>query len=270
MAERPSLAPPGPLDERTRRFYLRALDILEAGGIRYAVGGAYAMAAHAGIIRHTKDLDIFLRPADVQRAFDLFENRGYRAELTHPHWVGKVFTSPDALPDAFVDLIFSGGNGLTRVDDAWLDHSRPGDVLGRVAPISPAEEVIWSKAFVQERERYDGADVAHLLLAKGPVLDWPRLLKRFEGHERVLLAHLILFGYIFPGRRECVPQAIIETLLDRIRREAAAEASLCRGTNLSWSQYLVDLNGRGYTDARLHPHGNLSPDQIATWTRAEK
>ena len=35
-----------------------------------------------------------------------------------------------------------------------------------------AEETLWSKAFVMERERYDGADVAHLILAHGERLDW--------------------------------------------------------------------------------------------------
>ena len=32
-------------------------------------------------------------------------------------------------------------------------------------PLIPAEEMIWSKAFIMERERYDGADVAHILRA---------------------------------------------------------------------------------------------------------
>src|SRR5690606_4178702 len=222
---------------------LRALDILDATGIRYAVGGAYAMAAHAGIIRHTKDLDIFIRPDDLRRAFEVFRAHGYRVELTHPHWVGKIYDRPaGGSTGAFIDLIFSGGNGLTRVDDEWLDHAIEGSVLGRKAPVCPAEEIIWSKAFVQERDRFDGADVAHLLLARGPQLDWPRLLKRFAGHERVLLAHLVLFGYSFPGQRHCVPQQVVDEVIQRVRNEPCADARLCRGTNLSWSQYLVDIN----------------------------
>jgi hypothetical protein len=257
------------LDDATRRFYLDALRILDEAGVRYAVGGAYAMAAHAGIIRHTKDLDVFVRPQDVQRIFDRFESLGYRSDLTHPHWVGKVFNKPGAV-DAFVDVIYSGGNGLTRVDDLWLDHATPGNVVGRLAPLSPAEEIIWSKSFVQERDRFDGADIAHLLLARGPELDWPRLFRRFEGHERVLLGHLLLFGYVFPGHRHCVPQHVMDALFDKIRCEPPGDPRLCRGTNLSWSQYLVDINGRGYVDARLAPHGNLTPEQVAAWTKAVK
>jgi hypothetical protein len=259
------------LDPATRRFYLKALEILDQSKIRYVVGGAYAMAAHAGIVRHTKDLDVFMKPQDVERTFAVFEQHGYPSELTHPHWVGKIYNKPGAdSADAFVDVIYSGGNGLTRVDDEWLDHATIGDVVGRKAPLSPAEEIIWSKSFVQERDRFDGADVAHLLLARGAELDWPRLFKRFEGHERVLLGHLVMFGYIFPCQKHCVPQHVVDTVIDKLRNEPPQDRNLCRGTNLSWSQYLVDINGRGYTDARLAPHGHLSPEQIATWTKARK
>ena len=39
--------------------------------------------------------------------------------------------------------------------------------------VAPAEESLWCKAFVMERERFDGADVAHIILAYGDRLDWP-------------------------------------------------------------------------------------------------
>ena len=41
---------------------------------------------------------------------------------------------------------------------------------------APAEEMLWSKAFVMERERYDGADVIHLIRSKAEKLDWHRVL----------------------------------------------------------------------------------------------
>ena len=61
--------------------------------------------------------------------------------------------------------------------------------------------MIWTKAFVMERERYDGGDVAHLLLKCSEQLDWHRLVSRFDSHWRVLLSHLILFGYIYPSEK---------------------------------------------------------------------
>ena len=70
-----------------------------------------------------------------------------------------------------------------------------------IVRLSPAEEMIWSKAFIQERERFDGADVMHLLREIGPSLDWPRLLMRFGDYWRVLLSHLIMFGFVYPDKR---------------------------------------------------------------------
>ena len=51
--------------------------------------------------------------------------------------------------------------GVAKVDDLWFDHAPRTNVLGLIVRLTPAEEMIWSKAFIQERERYDGADVAH-------------------------------------------------------------------------------------------------------------
>ena len=41
-----------------------------------------------------------------------------------------------------------------------------------------------------ERERYDGADVAHLFRHCSGLLNWERLVRRFGPHWRVLLSHL--------------------------------------------------------------------------------
>src|SRR5687767_5700718 len=90
--------PFGHLDPQTQAFYLRALDVVEQAGMRYAVGGAYAMAYHAGIVRHTKDLDLFLRREDLPRALAACESAGFSVDRTHPHWLAKAFdTRSDAI-----------------------------------------------------------------------------------------------------------------------------------------------------------------------------
>jgi hypothetical protein len=139
--------------------------------------------------------------------------------------------------------------------------------------VAPPEESIWSKAFVMERERFDGADVAHIILAVGEGLDWRRLIDRFGPHWRVLLAHLVLFGFIYPSQRSRVPAAVIEELMQRLAAETQspdAEDPICYGTLLSWSQYLGDVLGGTFRDARIRPYGNLTPDEVARWTSAEK
>jgi hypothetical protein len=253
----------------TRDFYLHAMDILDRAKVPYLVGGAYSLAYYAGIVRHTKDFDVFVRPSQVKNALIAFEQQGYRTEYTHPHWVAKAFDHDEKDPD-FVDFIYGSGNGLTAVDDEWFKHAVAGEVFGRKVQLCPAEEIIWSKAFIMERNRFDGADVAHLIQARADKLDWPRLLQRFKTHERVLLAHLLLFGYVYPSQKARVPQRVIDELIEEVRSETATGDAVCRGTFLSWNQYLPDIRERGYEDARLQPRGPLTQEQINRWTTTPK
>src|SRR5215475_4294406 len=55
----------------------------------------------------------------------------------------------------------------------------------------PTRRNTLSKSYVMERERYDGADIVHLLHACSAQFDWHRLLERFGAHWRVLLNYLI-------------------------------------------------------------------------------
>jgi putative nucleotidyltransferase-like protein len=258
---------PHDLSPETVDFYREALAALEERGVPVLVGGAYAYARYTGIVRHTKDFDVFVKPQDFDRALDAFAARGWKTERTFDHWLGKGFKGDD-----FVDVIFSSGNGVARVDDLWFQHAVDDTVLDRPARLVPAEEMIWSKSFIMERERFDGADVAHVLLRRAADLDWDRLLSRFEPHGgwRVLLAHLVLFGYIYPGDVRLIPGRVLETLAGRLGSDssAGADARLCRGTILSRSQYLVDVLQWGYEDARLHPEGAMSPEEVQRWTLA--
>ena len=84
----------------------------------------------------------------------------------------------------------------------------------------PAEEMIWSKAYIQERERFDGADVAHILLRRAETLDWEHLLERFGSHWRVLLEHLVAFGFIYPSERHRIPPFVMRELISRLQDES--------------------------------------------------
>src|SRR5882724_7350813 len=198
----------------SRAFYRQAMELLRRGEVPFLVGGTFAFVHQAGIDRTTKDLYIFVRPADVHRLLEVCAAAGYEAELVFSHWLAKIKS-----PDGFIDVIFSSGNGIAVVDDQWFEHATEQNVLGLTVLVAPAEESVWSKAFVMERERFDGADVAHIILAYGERLDWGRLVERFGVHWRVLLAHLVLFGFIYPSVRSRVPAAVMEDLLGRLTAE---------------------------------------------------
>jgi len=252
------------LDESSRAFYRAALSRLDENGVGYLVGGAYAFARYTGIERHTKDFDIFIRREDFDAAAKVLGDAGYEAELTFPHWLGKAFHGDD-----FIDLIFSAGNGVAVVDDLWFEHAVPGRVIDMDVKLIPAEEMIWSKGLIMERERFDGADVAHVLKAVGAKLDWRRLIDRYDRYWRVLYAHCILFGFIYPQHRTNVPDWVMKELGDRLAGEVSegnTDDQTCYGTVISRQQYLKDIDEWGYKDARLEPRGNMSREEIAHWT----
>jgi hypothetical protein len=260
--------PPHGLAPETLDFYRRVMATLLEARVPFLVGGAYAFGRYTGIVRHTKDFDVFVHPRDFDRTLEeLKRGCGCSIERPFPHWLGKGYHGDD-----FVDVIFSSGNGIARVDDLWFEHAVDEEVLGIPIRLVPAEEMIWSKSFIMERERFDGGDVAHVLRARVDELDWGRLLSRFGAeHWPVLLTHLILFEYIYPGESDRIPARALDQLIGRLRNRRGASASserLCRGTILSRSQYLMDIEHWGYRDARLEPVGPMSEEELEIWTHA--
>jgi hypothetical protein len=226
----------------------RAIQVLQRAGVPFLVGGAYAYAHYTGIYRDTKDLDLFLRQTDVEHALTVLGGDGWRTEHHPDGWLAKGFKG-----EYFVDLIFSSGNGVAVVDDAWFARAVPGQVFGQAVDLIPPEEMLWSKGFVMERERFDGADVNHLLRAVGPKLDWNHLLRRFERYWEVLLAQLMLFRFAYPSERDVVPDRVMTGLLSRTvetLKTGAEEERVCRGDLLSRINYRLDIGRWGYASGR--------------------
>lgn len=252
------------LDPQTREFYCHALKILTQAQIPFLIGGAYAFERYTGIARHTKDLDIFTRPADVQPILDVFAQAGYQTEFAVPHWLAKAHYG-----DNFVDIIFNSAHGYLPVSEVWFEHAVQDEVLGMPVQICGPEEMIWSKAYVMARDRFDGADVAHLILAYGDRLDWARLLAQFNDHWPVLFSHLVLFSFIYPGERSRIPTWVMRQLSQKLEQESNQPKTLkklCQGTLLAPLQYRTDVEQWKYEDARLQPRGNLTKAEVIKWT----
>jgi hypothetical protein len=253
-----------PVQRELPEFYFEALNLLDRAGVPYLIGGAFAQSRYTKRYRETKDLDLILRRADVPGAMAACEEAGYRTELIFPHWLAKIHG------DGYVlDVVFSSGNGVLEVDEDWFTHAVDSELMGKPVKLCPVEELLWSKAFIQERERYDGNDVMHLLHARASVLDWDRLLARFGEHWPILLSQLVLFLFIYPDRRGTIPKAVLDDLVDRFQHvRPEPNNPLCLGTLVSRQQYLFDITRLGYADARVEPHGSMTPAEADIWTDA--
>lgn len=246
------------------QFYRASMLLLQKADIPFLVGGAYGFGVYTGISRDTKDFDLFLQPQDVDRALTALRGAGYICERTFPHWLAKAKCGDDV-----IDLIHRAGNGLCEVDVTWFVRAIEGELLGLPVKLCAPEEMLWMKGFIMERERYDGADIAHLIESCAERIDWQHLAERFGPDWRLLLSHLILFGYIYPGQRQRIPAHILDQLLDRLGKEPPEEANrTCRGTLLSRQQYLRDVQERGFRDARLDARVEMNKEDITKWTDA--
>jgi len=208
--EAPLMTPDNVDAEERNEFYRSALSLLGGSGVRFMVGGAYAFERYTGIARKTKDIDLFMLPQDCRKALFILGSAGYGVEMTDPTWLAKAFHHCHLL-----DIVFNSGNAACPVDERWFAYAPDAEVLGIRVKLAPIEESIWQKAFIMERERYDGADVAHMILHCGRGMDWERLLERFEGNWPVLLSHLLLFQFSFPGEPDAIPRWVMRTLMAR-------------------------------------------------------
>jgi hypothetical protein len=246
-------------------FYCKSMTALQGAGVPFLIGGAYVVEVYAGVSRRSKDFDLYIRPQDVDAAIAVLAGAGYKIERTFPHWLAKAGRGRD-----YIDLIFRAGNGLCEVDDSWFERAQNHQLLGLHVKLCAPEEMIWMKAYIMERERFDGGDIVHILQSCADKLDWPHLVRRFGPDWRVLLSHLVLFGYVYPGEREKIPATLMDDLIVRLRNEARTPGPdrVCRGTLLSRKQYLVDIRERGFRDARLEQRVHMDDKDIAHWTRA--
>ncbi|HEY9218659.1 MAG TPA: hypothetical protein VIO94_11455 [Phenylobacterium sp.] len=235
-------APPPEAEE----FFATSLRLLAESGIPFLLSGTYAVTAYTGIHRPTKDLDVFCKAGDYPKILAYFQERGYRTDVEDERWIAKVWQGPH-----FFDVIFNMSNGTVAVTDEWFAGEDTVTVYGTECKITPPTALIWSKMFIQDRYRYDGADVAHVILKKHDAIDWDRMLSFAEPYWEVLLIHLLNFRFIYPTERDVIPRHIMRELTDRLEAQVSlppARVKVCRGRLFSPRDYVTDITEWGFAD----------------------
>jgi hypothetical protein len=202
---------PQTLPKKQKALFRDVLLLLEEKAVQFAVSGAFAFQQHTGIFRDTKDLDIFLPAKEASEALACLVEHGFECEVCDPVWLAKAHRG-----DYFVDLITGMSNAVITVDDSWIEHSQPATVLGVETRLLAPEELLASKLFVMRRDRFDGADIAHIIYATRGKLDWERILRHVGEHWEVLLWALLLFRYVYPSHSDYVPARLWQDLIGRL------------------------------------------------------
>lgn len=228
-----------------RACYRNVVRGLLKAEVPFAISGGFAFHRRTRIWRVTKDLDLVLPPDSVSRAFDVLRTEGFDTYIQDPVWLAKARRG-----DYFVDLITGVGNATLTVEQDWIDRALLDEVFGIPCKVLCAEELIASKLFVTRRERFDGADIAHLIRACGATLDWKRLLTLTEPHWQMLFWHLVLFDYIYPSHRAAVPKGVWKDLTVRFALSIhnPAKDEPCRGSLIDPKMFAIDANEWGERD----------------------
>jgi hypothetical protein len=252
-AVRPTLPP------EQKAFFREVLSLMNEHGLAYVVSGAFALQEHTGIFRDTKDLDLFCTAPTATRALAFLKQRGFQVEVTDTVWLGKAWRG-----EFFVDFITGMSNGVIRVDDSWIQRAFPEKVLGVASRVLAPEELIASKVFVNFRERFDGADIVHIIFGTKGKLDWQRLLRLLDGHAELLFWHLVLFHYVYPAHSQYVPHAIWDELIENFTRDLSEPDARerFRGSLLDERMFAIDVNEWGLPnllkEARAAKHERIA------------
>ena len=219
--------------------------VLEGKRIPYAVAGAFALLEHSGICRATKDLDIFLTSESLPIALLQLQEHGFECEVCDPVWLAKVHRDGH-----FVDLITGMSNGAISVDESWIRHAQPASVLGIETRVLAPEELLVSKLFVTRRERFDGADIVHIVYTTRGNLDWGRILQLAGEHWEMLLWSLVLFRYVYPAQTRLVPAVVWQDLLARFLKAVLQPdgQGRFRGSLIDENMFAIDVKDWGLDD----------------------
>lgn len=227
-------------------FYENILALLHKSGIDFMIGGAFAVFHYAQIFRLTKDMDIYCRSSDYPQLLQYFEKLGFGTELTDVRWLAKVHSKEGF----FIDIIFSSVSNMGKVNDQWFEEAVPGKLFNHEVKFISAEELIRGKIYVQNRERYDGADINHIWLRYGHKIDWQKLKSLIDPHWHLMLSQMINFQFVYPhDYPNILPRDIFEELLERAKQQyqmPPVQVRVCRGPLIDQTQYQVDIKEWDY------------------------
>jgi hypothetical protein len=187
--------------------YRRVVREARALGVRFAIGGAFATASYTGQLRNTKDLDLYLLPADLdamKRAMSLAGLQDYYEQLPYDRsWIYRSCQG-----EIIVDAIWAMANHRAAVDEHWVTQGPEVVIRGEPLRAIPVEELIWSKLYVLQRERCDWGDVLNLLDAQTQAVRWEHLIDRMGEDIPLVAGALAVFSWLAPDKASSIPQSV--------------------------------------------------------------
>jgi hypothetical protein len=191
--------------------YRAAIQALREAGIRFLLGGGFALATYIGRWRNTKDIDFYIMHEDRDRAVAALAKAGFEdlfPRLPYDRkWIYR--STRDGL---IVDIIWAMANQRAQTDELWFERARPATVRGEALAVVPMEEFLWCKLYIMQRDHCDWTDVFNLIYVVGPQLNWGHLLARLEEDWPLLKGVLMVYGWLCPRQARKLPQSLVKKL----------------------------------------------------------
>jgi len=171
----------------------RAAAALREADVPFLLGGSLASWARGGPeTRH--DLDLMIKPEDVERALEALTEAGMRPERPPEEWLVKAWDG-----DTLVDLIYCP-KGLP-MDDGVIARGEELSVLGMEIRVMALEDVMATKlmSLTEHSLRYEG--LLQIARALREQIDWAAVRARTEQSPFARAFFVLLEGLeILPGR----------------------------------------------------------------------
>jgi hypothetical protein len=188
-------------------IYNKAIKAIRPLNFPFMLGGAFGIASHTGRWRNTKDIDFFVLPEHHNAFIEVLLKNGFHDYYeTLEYDRGWIFRAIQE--GILVDIIWDTPNRRAHVDQQWIDRALSINFRGESMLAVPAEELIFIKAFVLQKDRCDWTDIINVLHFQAGHLDWEHIIRRFGPELPILRAILNVFAWVCPIEALQIPEKI--------------------------------------------------------------
>lgn len=192
-------------------IYQMAAKALEAAGVPVLLGGGFSLAAYTGRWRDTKDIDFYVLPEHRSQAIAAMADAGF-ADFYHRLPYDRNWIYRSVWSTVIVDLIWAMANQRAQVDRLWFERAGTVEIRQQKLKVVPAEELLWCKLYILQRDHCDWTDAFNLLYALKGQLDWGHLLSRLNDDRMLLKAFLTIYTWLCPEGEEHIPASVWRNL----------------------------------------------------------
>jgi hypothetical protein len=162
---------PEPTFEELIEALKAAAGVLRGAHVEFVLGGGLAAWARGGP-KSEHDVDLLVRPGDVDRALEAFDRAGMRTERPPEGWLVKTWHENGTL----IDLIFRPSGGA--VTEETIERAPTIEVMALRIKVSPLEDVFTTKLLALTEQEPDYGDVLELGRALREQVDWDEVRAR--------------------------------------------------------------------------------------------